>query len=361
MERIETQYLLFFKIYRAGIMKDTIVSIEKNSELTVNEKQQLRQVISAFMDFIGAQLKSVSIDDEQLNHWVQMHSNDMPISKSHIFPMILKESFEHVLLNQSNSFREELLSFHEGLLHKMNSYYLKWVENPPEILEEKQTYIQQLDSFSEILIQCNGTDELPFLLGRAEEIFEFKRCVFLSYNPWLKEFSGVVGEELSKVQQLRGKIESEPVFALKRPLFLKKPEPYVQQVAIDLFNLSSIIFIPIIHEKQLYGWLTFDQRGETFECSKLQLDILEKVGNRIGMYLARKQFGEGMKYPIDLTEKELAILHLLSEGYSNKKMAELMYLSEYTIRDYVQRLMNKLRATNRTQIISMAYRMGIVN
>jgi DNA-binding CsgD family transcriptional regulator len=361
MKEIDFQYLLVNKINQDEIRNYAAILIEKNQDIDAEQKQQLSEFVSAFIDFVTTQIKQTRIDEKQLNHWVQMFSNDMPVSKSHIFLEILSESFKNVLDQQEQPYRKELLDFHKNLLHKVTAFYLNWVENPPEILERKHQYMQRLDRFSEILIQKNGTEDLPYLLARVEEIFGFRRCVFVSYNPWLKEFSGVIGEELSKVQLLRGKIESEPVFALKRPLFLKEPDPYVQQVAIEMFELSSIIFIPITHEHQLFGWLTFDQRGESFDCTKLELDILEKVGERLGMYLARKQMGRRYKYPLDLTEKELAILHLLTEGYSNKEMATFMFLSEFTVRDYIQKLMIKLRAKNRTQLITMAFRMGLVD
>lgn len=361
MKKIEFQYVLLYKIHRDNILNESMILLENIKEIDQTQKQNLRQLVFAFVDFVAKQMARTEIEEHSLNHWVQMHSNDMPVSKSHIFIDVLNESFINVLKRENQSYQEEILSLHKNVLHRVISYYLKWMENPPEILEIKQKYMQQLDDFSKILIENNGTEDLPYILARIEEIFEFKRCVFVSYNPWLKEFSGVIGEELSKVQLLRGKIESEPVFALKRPLFLKKPDPYVQQVAIDMFELSSIIFIPIVHDHQLYGWLTFDQRGETFDCTKLQLDLLEKVGNRLGMYLARKQMGKGYRYSLELTDKELAILHLLTEGSSNKEMAELLFLSEFTIRDYIQKLMIKLRAKNRTQIVSMAFRMGLVD
>ncbi|MEK4700024.1 response regulator transcription factor [Solibacillus sp. FSL R7-0668] len=163
-----------------------------------------------------------------------------------------------------------------------------------------------------------------------------------------------------KVQRMQGNIELEPVFALKKPIFLKEPAPYVQQVAIDLFELSSVIFIPIEYEQQLYGWISFDQMGETFECDNEKLFLLEQAGKRLGMYLARKQLRNQLNHRIQLSEKEYTILYLLAEGYKNKEIASVLFLSEYTVRDYVQRLMDKLQANNRTQIISTAFRMGLV-
>ena len=39
----------------------------------------------------------------------------------------------------------------------------------------------------------------------------------------------------------------------------------------------------------------------------------------------------------------------------------MIFLSEFTVRDYVQKLMLKLKAKNRTQIISTAFRIGLVD
>ncbi|WP_369436298.1 LuxR C-terminal-related transcriptional regulator [Lysinibacillus fusiformis] len=55
------------------------------------------------------------------------------------------------------------------------------------------------------------------------------------------------------------------------------------------------------------------------------------------------------------------ILRLLAEGYDNKKIGGLLFLSEYTVRDYVSSLMTKLKAKNRTQVVASAFRLGLLN
>ncbi|MFB7640801.1 response regulator transcription factor [Peribacillus butanolivorans] len=62
-----------------------------------------------------------------------------------------------------------------------------------------------------------------------------------------------------------------------------------------------------------------------------------------------------------LTERETTILDLLSEGYDNKKIGELLFLSENTVKDYVSSLMTKLKAKNRTQVVALAFRLGLLN
>ena len=48
-----------------------------------------------------------------------------------------------------------------------------------------------------------------------------------------------------------------------------------------------------------------------------------------------------------LNDKEEKILQLISEGLSNRQIAEAMYLAEGTIKNYVSRIMEKLHANTR--------------
>lgn len=51
-----------------------------------------------------------------------------------------------------------------------------------------------------------------------------------------------------------------------------------------------------------------------------------------------------------LTARELAIMQLVGEGLSNKEIAEKLYLSEGTTRNYVTGLLEKLQLRDRTQL-----------
>ena len=147
----------------------------------------------------------------------------------------------------------------------------------------------------------------------------------------------------------------------KKTIYLKSPQNYIKKEHIKLFNLSSIIFLPLTHKNQLFGWLTFDQLGEEFDCSKEELALLEQVGKRLGLFLSRKGDAAAKNPDLHLTEREANILDLLAEGYDNKKMGELLFLSEHTVRDYVSSLMTKLKAKNRTQVVACAFRLGLLH
>lgn len=53
---------------------------------------------------------------------------------------------------------------------------------------------------------------------------------------------------------------------------------------------------------------------------------------------------------LDISEREMDILRLIGEGFSNKEISDELYLSEGTVRNYVTRLLEKLQLRDRTQL-----------
>ena len=52
----------------------------------------------------------------------------------------------------------------------------------------------------------------------------------------------------------------------------------------------------------------------------------------------------------DINEKEYSIIEQIAEGLSNKEIAELLFLSEGTVRNYISSILEKLDLRDRTQI-----------
>ncbi|MBM1143037.1 helix-turn-helix transcriptional regulator [Alcanivorax sp. ZXX171] len=61
-----------------------------------------------------------------------------------------------------------------------------------------------------------------------------------------------------------------------------------------------------------------------------------------------------------LTRKEIRVLRLLSEGYSNSAMSEKLFVSDSTVRTHLRNINSKLNASSRTQAVAIARRLGIV-
>jgi DNA-binding NarL/FixJ family response regulator len=61
-----------------------------------------------------------------------------------------------------------------------------------------------------------------------------------------------------------------------------------------------------------------------------------------------------------LTERELQILHLLAQGYSNPEIAQRLHLARGTVRNYVSVVLQKLGVSDRTQAAIEALKRGLV-
>jgi DNA-binding NarL/FixJ family response regulator len=62
---------------------------------------------------------------------------------------------------------------------------------------------------------------------------------------------------------------------------------------------------------------------------------------------------------VDLTDRELDVLRLLGRGLTNAEIAEQLYLSEGTVRNYVSAVLAKLGVADRTQAALLAVRHGL--
>lgn len=58
----------------------------------------------------------------------------------------------------------------------------------------------------------------------------------------------------------------------------------------------------------------------------------------------------------DINEKEQAIIELVAEGLSNKEIAEKLFLSEGTVRNYISVILEKLALRDRTQLAVFYYK-----
>ena len=63
----------------------------------------------------------------------------------------------------------------------------------------------------------------------------------------------------------------------------------------------------------------------------------------------------------DLTARELQVLDLVVRGFLNKQIAYSLNLAEYTVKNHVKSILNKLGVQDRTQAATEAIRRGIIH
>lgn len=64
--------------------------------------------------------------------------------------------------------------------------------------------------------------------------------------------------------------------------------------------------------------------------------------------------------PVKLTAREKEILNLVAEGKSNSEIGKELYLSSFTVKNYVSQIIEKLEVKNRTQATVKAVKYGLV-
>jgi DNA-binding NarL/FixJ family response regulator len=99
-------------------------------------------------------------------------------------------------------------------------------------------------------------------------------------------------------------------------------------------------------EDELLETIRALRRGE----SRLSPQIARKVMDQFRRLAPMSSAGPIRADSEPLSDKEEKILQLISEGMINRQIANVMFLAEGTVKNYVSRIMEKLHANTRTEL-----------
>jgi DNA-binding NarL/FixJ family response regulator len=85
------------------------------------------------------------------------------------------------------------------------------------------------------------------------------------------------------------------------------------------------------------------------------------VGGKLLSQVAQNPASKASTLADDLSERELEVLKLLAQGLTNAEIAERLYLTRGTVRNYVSSILSKLDVDDRTQAAILALRHGVVS
>ncbi|MGB9846776.1 MAG: response regulator [Desulfotomaculales bacterium] len=144
---------------------------------------------------------------------------------------------------------------------------------------------------------------------------------------------------------------------------LKKARPETKVIILTVHEQEQFLFRAI--EADVDGYLLKDLSetelaivirrvhvGDQFIDPAMTRPLLRELKN---IALSRK----GRQKSV-FTDRELEVLRMLAQGMSNKEMADLLYVSESTLKRTVRGLSQKLQAENRSRIVAEARSRGII-
>lgn len=105
-------------------------------------------------------------------------------------------------------------------------------------------------------------------------------------------------------------------------------------------------------------------RAGGFEVDPIFADYLQRLHAAFGP-LATEQPAPADAVAVPplmepLTPKEIRLLQLLAEGYSNRALTEKLFVSDSTVRTHLRNINGKLGANNRTQAVAIGRRLALI-
>lgn len=109
------------------------------------------------------------------------------------------------------------------------------------------------------------------------------------------------------------------------------------------------------YEEMLYA-IRHVAKGGQFICEEISLLMLDNLQKSPTAILNKDQIMERM----GLSEREMEVLELIGEGYTNMQIADKLFLSKRTVEGHRQNLLEKTEVKNTAALIKYAIRTGLM-
>jgi NarL family two-component system response regulator LiaR len=139
---------------------------------------------------------------------------------------------------------------------------------------------------------------------------------------------------------------------------IRQAQPSTAVVMLTSFAEDAQLYAAL--DAGVIGYLLKDISGDDLvEAIRGAVRGEPQLHPSIAMRLMRRRSTTGDPFA-DLTERERDILKTLARGFSNKEIAQALFLTETTVKGYVSTVLSKLGVSDRTQAALIAVRHGLV-
>ncbi len=170
-------------------------------------------------------------------------------------------------------------------------------------------------------------------------------------------------------------VESHPadviLMDLKMPIMngihatkaIKEKHPEIKILVLTTYDADAWLFDAIRNGAD--GYLLKDTSREALiqaieEIVAGNTPVDTKVAGKLFHQLAKQALPGDSTLGRNLSDREKEILKLITHGMANAEIAQTLFLSEGTVRNYVSAILEKLEVEDRTQAAVLALRYGLV-
>ncbi|EKN68762.1 hypothetical protein BABA_11936 [Neobacillus bataviensis LMG 21833] len=354
-----------------------------------NTNKKSISVFEFISEFLVKFLRSVNegtVDIYRMLNEIQDEWNDQfhrqPEPEALIFHLNLLENAAHKVLKSTIAYSSKLHPSVHYLFSKISEVMLFQSKN-----ENNSIWKDAVILFNEWIIRSqNFKESVENICFGFGYFLPFERCALFKFTNEESVGVGLFGHHLNteEIQAIAEKITNIPVLndslvKLKsqghemknfQPIFIPCAEHDLPEKYVRKFELTSLIIVPIYvpEEGKIIGGVVLDQGpGNLFTADTSLFPALMKFGQSSGELLSKfieadiKKQELPERDSITLSPREMEIIKLLADGASTAEAALKLYLSEFTVRDYISNIMKRLNAQNRTEVVVKAIRMGIID
>ncbi len=149
---------------------------------------------------------------------------------------------------------------------------------------------------------------------------------------------------------------------------LKKHYPSIKVVILSMLNqinyvveafesgLAGYLVKNVGYNELLFG-LNHIANGGRYMSEEIAMILWDQV--RSGQSYA--QVSGELQTDFDISDRELEVLKLIAEGYTNIEIADKIFLSKRTVEGHRQNLIDKAGVKNTAHLVKFAFERGILN
>lgn len=152
---------------------------------------------------------------------------------------------------------------------------------------------------------------------------------------------------ISLISELKNRGSNAKVIILT----MHENEQYVQH-AFQV-GASGYLFKSVKEEELIYA-IKHVYSGGYYLCSDLAMNLLKK--NSCNYFSIREHDG----FNANFNSREIEVLELIADGFTNQQMSEKLFLSKRTIEGHRQSLIDKSGAANTASLVSFALRNAVI-